>query len=145
MDAFGGAATVRFPHTLTTLREVRHWLIRRLQGRRVLGPRRLEETLLMTSELVTNVLEHTESDPEITVTESDEAVRVEVRDDDPNLPEIQPLDPTRIGGNGLRIVDVWSEDWGVRRIDGDGKVVWFLVPKAGKEPAPEPHATSTAR
>jgi anti-sigma regulatory factor (Ser/Thr protein kinase) len=119
---------MRFAHKLQAVSEARRWLDESLRRTAPdLPSARLEETLLMASELVTNVVEHTSSEPEVTVTQTRDAVRVEVGDEDPGSPKVQPLDPTRVGGNGLRIVDLWADTWGVRRRPDDGKVVWFSV------------------
>ena len=42
------------------------------------------------------------------------------------LPAMQPADPIRIGGLGLRIVDQLAADWGVAPFPG-GKTVWATV------------------
>jgi anti-sigma regulatory factor (Ser/Thr protein kinase) len=119
---------MRFAHRLQAVSEARGWLGESLRlSAPDLSSARLEEALLMASELVTNVVEHTSSEPEVTVTQTADSVRVEVGDEGPGTPVVQPPNPTRIGGNGLRIVDRWSDTWGVISRPGDGKVVWFSV------------------
>ncbi|MCU1452955.1 MAG: putative regulatory protein [Acidimicrobiales bacterium] len=119
---------MRFAHRLQAVSEARRWLGESLhRSAPDLGSTRIEEALLMASELVTNVVEHTSSEPEVTVTQTADSVRVEVSDEDPGTPVVQPANPTRVGGNGLRIVDRWSDTWGVTSRPGDGKVVWFSV------------------
>ena len=56
-----------------------------------------------------------------------DALRVSVADANPAEPRVLPSDPSRIGGNGMRIVDAWSTEWGVRQIEGDGKDTWFRL------------------
>jgi len=54
-------------------------------------------------------------------------VRVGVTDDDPIVPEMAPLDPTAVGGFGLRLIDLLSDEWGIEVVKGDGKCVWFEI------------------
>lgn len=84
------------------------------------------EATLMASELVSNVISHTLGEPEVSVDHTGACLRVSVADDDPFVPAVRPVDPERIGGNGLRIVDALSDAWGVdsRRV---GKAVWFEI------------------
>lgn len=107
--------------------EARDWLSEALSDPDVLAPPARADLLVMASELVTNVIAHTRSRPRLAVTCEDDEVRVEVSDDDPGVPEVRSLEPGRIGGNGLRIVDAWSRRWGVERHPDDGKTVWFTV------------------
>ena len=44
---------------------------------------------------------------------------------------MQPVDPERIGGLGLRIVDQLAIAWGVAPFPG-GKTVWATVPRAAR-------------
>lgn len=86
---------------------------------------------LLGSELVTNVVLHTRADPTIRVSSVRGQLLVEVTDDDPVLPSA-PGDHTRErgeapGGRGLTLVSRLADDWGVRPIPGDGKVVWFAL------------------
>ena len=91
-----------------------------------LDPDRLEQILVMASELVANVIVHTGSAARLEVRDEGGRIRVEVGDDDPRLPVVQPVDPLRVGGNGLLIVSALAAEWGADP-DGDGKVVWFVV------------------
>jgi len=53
-------------------------------------------------------------------------LQVSVTDSGEEQPEMQPLDPDRVGGVGLRIVDRLATDWGVASFPG-GKTVWALL------------------
>jgi len=88
-------------------------------------PERLDAVLLAVSELTTNVLVHTEHRPTVTLRGGDGRVRVEVHDGDARPPQLLPFDPRVSGGNGLRLVDAYTDAWGVELLPGDGKVVWF--------------------
>jgi CheY-like chemotaxis protein len=84
----------------------------------------IDNAELLVSELVTNSVVHASSSPTVDIQVTATSVRVEVRDDDPTLPEIHQPDPERTGGRGLFLVDQIASRWGVEP-SGDGKVVWF--------------------
>jgi anti-sigma regulatory factor (Ser/Thr protein kinase) len=88
-------------------------------------PGRSEIAELLTSELVTNALVHTDDDAVLTAVVEDGGLRVEVRDFLARRPE-----PHRPGadedthGRGLVLVQSLADAWGVRP-HGVGKSVWF--------------------
>jgi anti-sigma regulatory factor (Ser/Thr protein kinase) len=118
---------VELPHSPRAVALARDWVSEALGDGSVLEAGEQANVEVMVSELVANVIKHTSSRPLLSVRCDDEQVVVEVEDDDPGRPVVRPLDPRRVGGNGLRIVDAWAECWGVRTRDDDGKVVWFAV------------------
>ncbi|MER6999145.1 ATP-binding protein [Streptomyces sp. NPDC000410] len=89
------------------------------------------------SEIVTNVVQHTESpDLVLTVTVRQAEVYVEVRDRGSALipvppvpPERPPLEASEESGRGLLLVDSLASRWGVEYFGGArrpyGKCVWF--------------------
>ncbi|WP_328433773.1 ATP-binding protein [Streptomyces sp. NBC_00425] len=88
-------------------------------------PGRSETAELLTSELVTNALVHTDDDAVLTATVSPSGLRVEVRDGAAGRP--RPSAPTPdegTHGRGLILVESLADTWGVRA-QGGGKVVWF--------------------
>ncbi|MDQ4096849.1 MAG: ATP-binding protein [Actinomycetota bacterium] len=87
----------------------------------------VETVELLTSEVVTNAIVHTDSSPEVVVRVADEQVRVEVHDGSSAVPVVKrpkPFDPT---GRGMTIVDRLARAWGVEHVPA-GKRVWFEVP-----------------
>lgn len=122
-----GMRTVELPRSAHAVALARDWVSETLGDSELLEASEQANVEVMVSELVANVIKHTSSRPLLSVRCDDQEVVVEVEDDDPGQPIVRPLDPERIGGNGLRIVDAWSERWGVRNRDHDGKVVWFTV------------------
>jgi anti-sigma regulatory factor (Ser/Thr protein kinase) len=80
---------------------------------------------LVTTELVTNVLVHTESPPTLRILVLADTVRIEVGDTCPVSPVIGILDPTAACGRGLVLVDQLTHRWGVMRGRESGKAVWF--------------------
>ncbi len=103
----------------------------RSQARRVLGrlpnPDVVDDTLLVITELVENVMQHTGDGGELVVRYDGDAVRVEVADTSTKLPRQYPADHRRIGGRGLLLVAAMTRSWGSRTREG-GKVVWAEVP-----------------
>jgi anti-sigma regulatory factor (Ser/Thr protein kinase) len=107
------------PETRRALRELlRHW------GRP--GLSEIAETAeLLTSELVTNALVHTDHDAVLTATVGPRGLRVEVRDFVARRPRLRvPRDDDDTNGRGLLLVQSLADTWGVRT-HGVGKAVWF--------------------
>ncbi|MFJ5549509.1 ATP-binding protein [Streptomyces sp. NPDC093225] len=80
---------------------------------------------LLTTELVTNALVHTDQGAEVTARLAGSRLRVEVLDHTAKRPE--PLVPTAddgTHGRGLLLVQALADAWGVTA-RGTGKVVWF--------------------
>jgi anti-sigma regulatory factor (Ser/Thr protein kinase) len=97
----------------------------------LLGSSASEDVLLLTSEAVTNSVVHASTESVgVSLWRCDDHVHVSVTDNDPEAPEMQPVDPTRAGGFGVRLIDLLADDWGVARTGDDGKCVWFEVPIA---------------
>ncbi|MBD0838511.1 MULTISPECIES: ATP-binding protein [unclassified Streptomyces] len=100
-------------------RELRHLL--RHWGR----PGRSEVAELLTSELVTNALIHTDDDAVLTATVDPGALRVEVRDFVAPRPRLcAPNADDGTHGRGLVLVQSLADAWGVRP-HAVGKAVWF--------------------
>ncbi len=88
-------------------------------------PERSEVAELLTSELVTNALVHTDHEAVLTATVGPRRLRVEVRDFVSREPRPRPPrsgDGTH--GRGLVLVESLADKWGVRRHEV-GKSVWF--------------------
>lgn len=91
-------------------------------------PGRSQTAELLTTELVTNALVHTDRDAELTATVGPHVLRVEVRDSAARLPRGGDGDETH--GRGLLLVESLADAWGVRAYGG-GKVVWFELADEG--------------
>jgi two-component sensor histidine kinase len=87
----------------------------------------LDAVELMVSELATNCIRHADSGFEITVIRSGNQVRVEVTDDAGGTPVMRSPGPEEPTGRGLRIIDIFSEAWGIEHKPALGKTVWFQV------------------
>lgn len=112
-----GKADLRgVPEARKALRELlRHW------GK----PGGSEIAELLTSELVTNALIHTDDDALLTATIGPRGLRVEVRDFVARRPRLcVPNADDGTHGRGLVLVQSLADAWGVRA-HGVGKAVWF--------------------
>ncbi|WUL57592.1 ATP-binding protein [Streptomyces sp. NBC_00344] len=89
------------------------------------GPGAADVAELLTSELVTNALIHTDRGAEVTASVGPSTLRVEVRDCMPGMPQ-RPTPDTEGGtsGRGLVLVEALADNWGVRGSEV-GKVIWF--------------------
>jgi anti-sigma regulatory factor (Ser/Thr protein kinase) len=105
----------------------------RSQARSVLGqwdsPDLVDDALLVITELVENVVQHTGDGGHLTMRRHHDAVRIEVADSSPDLPRAFAPDPRRIGGRGLLLVAALTREWGTHHQD-TGKVVWADLPTA---------------
>ncbi|MFF7467568.1 ATP-binding protein [Streptomyces sp. NPDC008092] len=104
------------PEARRELRELlRHW------GR----PGRSEIAELLTSELVTNALVHTDREAVLTAVVEPGQLRVEVRDFVGRRPRMcAPDTDDGTHGRGLVLVDAFADAWGVQAHEV-GKSVWF--------------------
>ena len=94
-----------------------------------MGLSSVEEGALLTSELVSNAVEHAVTDViEVRVSEGPSLVRVEVQDQDQRMPARRSAALETLRGRGLPILDAYAAAWGAELIPGDGKVVWFELP-----------------
>lgn len=87
----------------------------------------LATTQLLMTELVTNVIVHTTSAPDVRVSLLPDHIHVEVADSDPRI-GISGHDapPHAVSGRGLKLVATLASAWGTVQVDG-GKIVWFDV------------------
>ena len=105
-------------------------LVRGMAEQAGCAPERVEQAVLLVSELVTNAVLHGATDVVRVALDVDaRTVSVAVHDRSPGAPQVLDVDPSRLHGRGLHLVDGLAEAWGVERRDGDGeKAVWFRVP-----------------
>lgn len=88
--------------------------------------------MLLTSELMTNAIDHAHSDPTVTLAVADGVLEVGVADQGSLPPgglRSQQLDPLALNGRGLMLVDSLAQEWGVAKLSG-GKQVWFRLDTA---------------
>lgn len=103
----------------------RRWLRAHLSG---VGHAQADDTVLIASELVTNVVLYVRSPLVVALRVDDEGIRVEVGDASTTLPARRPASTTATSGRGLAILERLASRWGAEILpDGRGKVVWFEV------------------
>jgi anti-sigma regulatory factor (Ser/Thr protein kinase) len=87
---------------------------------------RVDDVLIVTTELVQNVVEHTDDGGELSLALRPGTVVIEISDTSPEMPQLRDPDPSAAGGRGLRMVQAIARCWGVRRRP-EGKVIWVEV------------------
>lgn len=83
--------------------------------------------VLLTSELVTNVIVHARTPLRVDVDVEPESVRVAVADDVPRTPMLRRSHDARLTGRGMNLVETLAAEWGVEPTP-PGKTVWFELP-----------------
>ena len=117
---------IDLPAETSALTDARHAVRGLMHGD---GAAYLSDALLLTSELVTNVMLHAGSGCTLSAHfhPSDDHLRVEVSDGSVTIPTLRPCaDVDQIGGRGLHLVDRIAHSWGTTPTSA-GKTVWFEV------------------
>ncbi|MEV8020033.1 ATP-binding protein [Streptomyces sp. NPDC086554] len=92
----------------------------------VTGPT-ADSVVLTVSELVTNAIQHGNGDLDLKVFHTDNELRVEVTDGNPEAAQLKPVDAEAVSGRGLFLVAALARDWGVN-VDGTTTWATFRVP-----------------
>ncbi|MFE7550006.1 SpoIIE family protein phosphatase [Streptomyces gardneri] len=101
----------------------------------------LDSAVLMVSEMVTNVLVHTDGDAlliaEVACGERSRRLRVEVSDQSDELPHKRHPGEMASSGRGLLLMEMLADAWGFAP-QGEGKSIWFELnePPAAGLPGP---------
>ncbi|MCI2238942.1 ATP-binding protein [Paenibacillus sp. TRM 82003] len=123
----------------------RHWVCERCPDEHLPEARRWIAELL-TSELVSNALEHARGPVVLTLTHDEEGIVVGISDGERRVPALRTQLPGATEGRGIALVDALSTAWGVYRsqppaaaageVDGEaGPVVGWPQPDED-EPLP---------
>jgi anti-sigma regulatory factor (Ser/Thr protein kinase) len=123
----GRTQTTRvLPREAGSVADARSWLSAFLHDQHV-GASASGDAVLIISELVTNALRHGLGEIVARSALTDGGVLyLSVTDSGQELPELLPVDPSRVGGVGLQIVDRLSSQWGISPFPG-GKTVWVTM------------------
>jgi len=79
---------------------------------------------LIVSELVSNGVRHARTDLDLMVSRRGRYLHIGVRDTNRALPRMNPGSLTdQEGGRGLRLVNVYADNWGTS-VSSSGKIVW---------------------
>lgn len=132
----GDTMTVRLPARRTVLTvaqaEPERIAVARQQLRELLhdwsSPDQVDSAVLLLSEMLTNVLVHTDSDAllvaEITGGVGERRLRIEVTDAGDDLPHKRRPGELASSGRGLVLIELLAHAWGVDP-RGQGKSIWF--------------------
>jgi anti-sigma regulatory factor (Ser/Thr protein kinase) len=94
----------------------------------------VDSAVLMVSEMVTNVLVHTDGDARLVAEAAgehgDRRLRVEVADVNDELPHRRSPGELASSGRGLVLMEVLADAWGVNP-RGEGKSIWFELYESG--------------
>ncbi|MGQ4384653.1 SpoIIE family protein phosphatase [Streptomyces sp. SAS_270] len=106
----------------------------------------VDSAVLLVSEMLTNVLVHTDADallvaevtgePGLVGTPGDRRMRVEVTDASDDLPHRRHPGELASSGRGLVLTELLADAWGVDP-RGEGKSIWFELYESGGAEAPE--------
>jgi anti-sigma regulatory factor (Ser/Thr protein kinase) len=103
------------------------------------SPDQVDAAALMASELLGNVLIHTDQAAALTATVTGQpgyrTLRVEVTDRGDELPHQREPGELASSGRGLVLLDLLSDEWGVRP-EPEGKTVWFSLNESPELPGP---------
>jgi anti-sigma regulatory factor (Ser/Thr protein kinase) len=90
----------------------------------------VDSAVLLLSEMLTNVLVHTDTDAllvaEVTGVGADRRMRVEVTDVSDDLPHKRRPGELASSGRGLMLIELLAHAWGVDP-RGEGKSIWFEI------------------
>ncbi len=117
-------ATRTFASTPDTVAEARQFVESQLDDT---AATTTSAIVLMVSELASNSVRHAQTGYVVDVERADGSVKVTVTDDGGGEPGARSPLPTETSGRGLQIVANLSDDWGIVRVDGSGKQVWFTL------------------
>jgi serine/threonine-protein kinase RsbW len=113
----------QFPGQAQSIAAARRFVSEHLLG----APERVGDLVqLMVSELATNAVRHARSGFTITIDVAP-GMRVAVTDTGGGTPTVRSPGPTEPSGRGLRIVETFSDQWGIEESGPDGKTVWFTM------------------
>ena len=86
--------------------------------------RLIDDVVLVVTELVTNAVVHARTESRVLLYVRHGRLRLEVRDENPVLPERRHASDHATTGRGLALVESLSASWGANPAPGGGKVVW---------------------
>jgi anti-sigma regulatory factor (Ser/Thr protein kinase) len=115
------AHETRLEATPISASEARNFVCQHLVDHRLLYL--VDSVRLVASELATNALVHAQTAFTVTLSELDETVMLAVRDDSNSVPVRGAYHEMHSDGRGLKIVAMFSLDWGVV-VDDGSKTVW---------------------
>ena len=118
-------AEVRVPDRPASVPATRAFLTRLLDGWGV-ADEVIDDASLLTSELLSNAIQHGTGVVELRVEAEEGRLRVAVHDQGDETPVVNHAGPASPRGRGMWIVQSIAHDWGTEANGGEpGKSVWF--------------------
>jgi anti-sigma regulatory factor (Ser/Thr protein kinase) len=118
-------------HTSADIGPARRWVDDVLESCDV-TPSVRRIAMLLTSELLTNAVQHADGPVEAQLEVAHRLLRIGVRDGSTTPPRLMSPDPHETGGRGVQFLERCATRWGVEEHDGTegaddvpGKTVWF--------------------
>jgi CheY-like chemotaxis protein/anti-sigma regulatory factor (Ser/Thr protein kinase) len=96
----------------------------------------LDDASIVVTELVTNAFVHAGTRCELRAGLTDRALRLQVTDYGPGMPNPRMADGRAEGGRGLMLVSALCVAWGVEGLPGGGKVVWAEIVRSPADDRP---------
>jgi len=123
-------AHVDLPPVMWSVPLARHVTLEVLRGWQ--SPHDFDDVALLVSELVSNVVDHADSEVVLTleITLAGDSLNVSVADGSAIRPVVRELREDSPRGRGLQLVEAIAERWGVEDHHG-GKRVWFELTPPG--------------
>ena len=88
--------------------------------------------VLLTSELFTNALDHSQGAITLSVVLGADDLRIEVTDHAEEAPIVRDVDVEEVHGRGMLLIETLAHAWGSGRYPaGRGKYVWFSLRTRG--------------
>jgi anti-sigma regulatory factor (Ser/Thr protein kinase) len=84
----------------------------------------MDAVRLVASELATNAISHARAPFTVTLARSDDTVTLTVQDGSRPIPVQRTASEVNLGGRGLAVVSLLSEDWGTSTDDAGRTSVW---------------------
>lgn len=114
----------RLPASPASVTLARHATRRHLSGAGITSADLLDTAELLASELTSNVVRHTGSQPTLRVVRHGDVIRIEVGDAQPRvIPVEHDVGPDAESGRGLLLVSSLASSWGFER-NSTTKVTW---------------------
>jgi anti-sigma regulatory factor (Ser/Thr protein kinase) len=118
-------AEAQVPHRVDSIPATRAFLGRLLNGWNV-SDLVIEEASLLTTELMSNAVEHGTGVVHLEISVHDGLLRVGVHDEGVDVPVKRDASTTRLEGRGIWLVQSIARDWGSDSSGVEpGKTVWF--------------------
>ncbi|WP_069387420.1 SpoIIE family protein phosphatase [Cellulosimicrobium cellulans] len=130
------------PHTSAAIGPARRWVDDVLESCDI-DPAVRRVAMLLTSELLSNAVQHAAGPVDVDVEVGHRTLRVGARDGSTTLPRMRSPEPHEPGGRGVQLLERCSARWGVDLHDGAVHAAWDGEPGAVALDGEQPRAGKT--